>query len=736
MDKRYGNLKFKYRSISILIVLFFVVFFTVGFASFSADFDINNLAANVRIRKDIRVNGVILNNTTSNAISHWEGYNVSSIGAGITLPNSDSTVTYNVKITNIGNVEAMIKAIDGLPNNLDYTLNNYSLKDMLCDDHDSTLCTLGSNTTISITIGYKNGGYDSSNTTYSVELDFTFAYMSDVVAKIGDTIYESITAAVEDAPNNTETTILLLKNTSENVIVPSNKNVIIDLNNKTISNDGETNIFANTGILTIKNGVLTSTAENKGAVDNNQNGVLTVDNMLISVSGRQTIYNDRGTVTIKGNCNLSSTSNTRATVQNQSNSTMTIIDGTITATHFSAVVSNGTLTIGVKDGNVNSNSPYIKGYDYGIDNSSNIYFYDGIIWGQNKSIKTPSKIIEIEDGYDIASATEHMDGTIYYGSLIALTNTVTFNPASGSTTERTRKVSNGSPIGELPIATRTAYEFIGWFTSNNVQVTSNTIITEDITLTAHWQKVTGTALIGTSVYDTLQDAINGAPANTQTTILLLKNARENLNVPANKNIIIDLDGNTLSNNTNAAAIENYGTLSVMNGTLTSNSSNNSVINVESGNLTVLNANILATGARQAVYLYGGTAEITGTSYLTSKTSGAYNNVQRATVQNMGGTLIITGGTIESTAQHAISNVASLTIGTKDGNVDATTPILIGKTNGVKSTTAFNFYDGIIKGRTNAINGSINDQETNTTITNSTETISGVVYKTSYLTVNQ
>ena len=329
-----------------------------------------------------------------------------------------------------------------------------------------------------------------------------------------------------------------------------------------------------------------------------------------------------------------------------------------------------------------------------------------------------------------------MDGTIYYGSLIALTNTVTFNPASGSTTDRTRKVSNGSPIGELPIATRTAYEFIGWFTSNNVQVTSNTIITEDITLTAHWQKVTGTALIGTRVYDTLQDAINGAPANTQTTILLLKNAKENLNVPANKNIIIDLDGNTLSNNTNAAAIENYGTLSVMNGTLTSNSSNNSVINVESGNLTVLNANILATGARQAVYLYGGTAEITGTSYLTSKTSGAYNNVQRATVQNMGGTLIITGGTIESTAQHAISNVASLTIGTKDGNVDATTPILIGKTNGVKSTTAFNFYDGIIKGRTAAINGNINDQETNTTITNSTETISGVVYKTSYLTVNQ
>lgn len=736
MDKRYGNLVYKYRSVSILVILFLTIFFTVGFASFSTEFDINKLAANVRIRKDIRITSVVLNNATSNAISHWEGYNVSAIGSGITLPNSDSTVTYNVKVTNIGNVEAMVKEIEGLPSNLEYTLNNYTLKDMLCDDIDSTQCTLGSTTTISVTIGYKAGGYDSSNTTYSVELDFTFAYMSDSVAKIGDTYYESLADAVADVPNNTQTTIILLKNTSDAVVIGSSQNIILDLNNKTLSNSDNANIIASTGTLTITNGVITTDAPDKGAVDNNQNGTLIVDNVLISASVRQAIYNNRGTVTIRGNCQLSSSSTIRAAVQNQRNSTMTIIDGSITSTGYSALVNNGTMTIGTKDGNVSTTAPYIKGINYGLETTNDTNFYDGIIWGQNKSISTPAKVIDIETGYDITSLTDSFDGVVYHGSVISIANTVTFNAAGGTNPEPTRKIANGSAIGELPVPTRNGFDFMGWFTPDDIQATSSMIITDDITLTAQWRRTTAVAMIGTSIYDTLQQAINAAPANTQTTIKLLKDIKENVNIVAAKNIILDLDGHTFRNNSGSAVIETYGTLSILNGTITSNSTNNSIINVQDGNLTISSGEYLATGARQAIYMYGGTVEITGTAHLTSKTNGAYNNMERGTVQNVAGTLTITGGTIESSAQHAVSNFSTLTIGTNDGTVDATSPVLIGKVDGLKSTVAFNYYDGIIKGQSDSIVGTIADQEANTTLVDSTETIGGVVYKTAYLDDNQ
>ena len=52
-----------------------------------------------------------------------------------------------------GDVESCISEITGLPSNLEYTLNNYTIGDMLCDDTNSSQCTLGSVSTISITIG-------------------------------------------------------------------------------------------------------------------------------------------------------------------------------------------------------------------------------------------------------------------------------------------------------------------------------------------------------------------------------------------------------------------------------------------------------------------------------------------------------------------------------------------------------------------------------------------------------
>jgi hypothetical protein len=65
---------------------------------------------------------------------------------------------------------------------------------------------------------------------------------------------------------------------------------------------------------------------------------------------------------------------------------------------------------------------------------------------------------------------------------------------------------------------------------------------------------------------------------------------------------------------------------------------------------------------------------------------------------------ITGGTIEGGVYGIYHELDNLVIGTKDGTIDETAPVIIGGTYGVyKGSGDISFYDGIIKGLTDAIN---------------------------------
>ena len=114
-----------------------------------------------------------------------------------------------------------------------------------------------------------------------------------------------------------------------------------------------------------------------------------------------------------------------------------------------------------------------------------------------------------------------------------------------------------------------------------------------------------------------------------------------------------------------------------------------------------------------------------------------NNVtfQRATV--MGTTtstqITITGGTIIGTAGGGVTGNGTITVGTKaDGDINNSSPVILGETVGINNKGTFNFYDGIIKGINDAILGTIGDQEPNTQVAESTETIDNKAYKTKYL----
>ncbi|MDO4975597.1 MAG: InlB B-repeat-containing protein, partial [Alphaproteobacteria bacterium] len=346
-----------------------------------------------------------------------------------------------------------------------------------------------------------------------------------------------------------------------------------------------------------------------------------------------------------------------------------------------------------------------------------------------------------EAGYEVAFSEEVINNQKYKTAFLAITSTVTFKPNGGSVSEATRNIANGHKIGTLPIPTRAGYEYVGWFTAatGGTQIDENTIINNDITYYAHWTEA-DYAMIGNTKYGSLQEAINAVSNNNvETTIKLLRNTAENVTVSQNKNIKFDFQTYTLSNSKSAAVIENSGTIKIINGSITSNASTGTINNNAGGVIIVSGGSIIATGTRQAIYNNsGGTVEITGDAYLSSTATGkpTGSNMERATVQNLsGGTLIITGGTLVGINQQAISNEGTLTIGTNNGSINIQTPAIRGETYGLKNAGTFNFYDGIIKGITNAISGTITNQETNSHIVNGTETISGKTYKTQHLEIS-
>ena len=726
----------RYDMLTFIVVLFIIAFLSLGYSHLITDMNLGTKAV-LRIQKDIRVSGLIATNQTSSGMVNWSEYNVSSLFSNINLPNSNSTVTYNFKVTNLGNVEACISAITGLDSNLQYTLNNYTLNNMLCDDLNNNQCTLGSTTTISITIGYAPNSYDINNTSYSIGMDLEFAYMTDAVAKIGNSYYNTLQAAVNAVPtDHTETTILLLKNTSENVSIASTKTINLNLNGRTLSNTGNLNVISNNGVLHIYGGTVFSDASTQGAINNESTGTFEISSgRVIMTGGRQALYNNKGTATISGSAYLSSSATERAAVQNVTPGTLYITGGTIVSTGSYAINNAGSLRIGVKDGTVNINTPILQALDNSIYSTTTYKIYDGIYKSKTDPFNDISQIIDRETGYGFISSTEVIDNETYNTSYLGVTKTITIKPNGGTVSPTVKYVLAGQEIGSLPTPVRSTYEFVGWYTlaSGGNLVDEHYIVTNDMDIFAHWQKIPDIARIGTTYYDSLQDAINAAPANTLTTIELLKDTMESLTVSSSKKIIFDFAGRTLSNNGNSAVIVSEGEITITNGTLQSNA-DTAAIDANDGKLTITGGQIIATGTRQAIYIRNATVEVSGTAYFSSQTSGKPNgsSMERGTIQNIAGTLIITGGTIVGEKQQAISNEGTLTIGSKDGSITVSTPELVGKIYGVKSTGTFNFYDGIIKGQTNSINGTVTDKETNSQIINGTETIGGATYQTAYL----
>ena len=284
--------------------------------------------------------------------------------------------------------------------------------------------------------------------------------------------------------------------------------------------------------------------------------------------------------------------------------------------------------------------------------------------------------------------------------------TITFNVQGGEAIEAISVMKN-MPIGELPTPIKDFYVFDGWYTDTTytTEVTSSTVVTNDMEIVAKWSELDGVAAVNGHPYSTLTEAINSITTSSKTTVTLIKDIpNESVSVGSSKNIVLDLNRHTLGITSTGSTnvVKNSGTLEIKNGTITSTGGSGAIDN-NGGTLLINGVEITMSGTRQAVYNKGGTLTIDGGSVLSTT-----SNSQRATVQNLDdgsktGTTKILDATITSPNNAAVTiDSGVVTLGEKDG-VASNKPVLIGETYGINATGTFNFYDGIIKGKTHAMN---------------------------------
>lgn len=348
---------------------------------------------------------------------------------------------------------------------------------------------------------------------------------SNSVAVLNGIYYDTLQEAINRATDNKRATIKLLKDTNETIEITEEKEIVFDLQNHTVTYGTPTsgNTMINHGNVTITNGKIANTSSN-GTINNY--GLLKVTTGgIIEAGKKQAVYNDGGTLFIDGDAILTSTATDRSTIHNLNSGVATILGGTVTSSGWIAVLNeNGSLTIGEKDGVVDTTTPIIVGKKFGVatkqDSASLAYnFYDGIIKGQTFPIgKTTtsqdtnySRISDYEADSTIQQGVDDVYKTLY----LEQTNSkylITFNANGGQSSKASVAINQGSQIGELPTATRLHHNFLGWFTEKDggSQISSATIPDGNTTYYAHWETQSSDEIVQFNIQT---EALDGYYAN-------------------------------------------------------------------------------------------------------------------------------------------------------------------------------------------------------------------------------
>ena len=578
------------------------------------------------------------------------------------------------------------------------------------------------------------------------------------VVKIGEIEYTKLSTAISKVDAGVKTTITFIGDVTENVTIPEGKNIVFDLNNYTLSNNGDKTVVTNNGTLEVKNGTITSDA-GSGMINNNSKGVLTVTSgNLLATGKRQAIYNDGGTLYISDAAYIESASDERAAIQNRNNGKVYINGGTIISTGLYAIYNEkGTLNIGVKDDAYNKTKPIIEGKTYGIAANNKYNVYDGTIKGGTYHVgktsntgNTPTvtddidetKLIEIEEDSEKSLGEEVIGGETYKTLSFNLDSTnrikIIFDANGGTTSKDYKWMYIGNEIGELPVASKIDHSFDGWFTSTTggTKISSSTKPDQNTTYYAQYtyQDPNTVAYVEGKGVMSLQDAfLAGGNIRLEKDVIITSN------LIMSKNSSLDLNGHTISLNDNYIVITNDVTITDSStnesGKITSNGEFTVYVGTETNHdnakLTHTAGTIEGLGRYGAIYNYGTTIIDGGTVYgkatensyviynvndLTIKSGTVHSANGRAVQVGTNSTFVMDGGLLKSDAE----NDQTLNL---YGNCSAT--INGGTIEGLNYNTAgiamFHNTDltingGTIKGHAMAVAGNGSDSNNNANIT--------------------
>lgn len=356
-------------------------------------------------------------------------------------------------------------------------------------------------------------------------------------------------------------TVTLDKDYTEDITIPAHKNITLDLNGKTLKNkESDTITVALGATLTI-------------------NGAGTVDNVT---NGRAPLYNN-GTVELNGGKYIRSAEAENTTSSSGGNSyynilnhgVMTINEGVevYSSGHFSSLVANG-----YHDYSATQNGDRTAYIESVGQDAPELTINDGKFSGGINTIKNDDNAtLTIKNG-EFSNVTQ----AVVQNNNIATVNGGTFNAPNYDVLQNRyfntaynagkMTVTGGNFTGSIMMTSGATTSITGGTFSSDVSayVAEGYVQNENGTV-EQLGETNAVAKIDDTYYKTLAEAVSAADNNTVT---LLKNTVEDVVIPADKTITLDLNGKKIVNSTTAQdskvaydarkhTITNNGTLTIM-----------------------------------------------------------------------------------------------------------------------------------------------------------------------------
>lgn len=483
-------------------------------------------------------------------------------------------------------------------------------------------------------------GTESSAETPSAESSTAPAALT--AAKSAPTLQEQIDDGARE--------ITVSGKVTESLVIPKGRTVTIVLEDgATLTNDEGKHTIENSGTLTVTgSGTIDNVTHGHGALVNYgtatlEGGTLTrsdENGSSPSNNGGNSWYviDNHGSLTITGNAVVRNTSAYSSLIRNLGDSaanpaTLTINGGSIEQGNFIAVKNDDFGILSITGGTFNSGNQAVQNWSEATISGGNFETGDIITWSYGGSNSTTEisgsavingdvKAVNYDGGSSVASVT--ITGGTINGKLVKGTYDGAIVPAKPTATSSSIQVSGGS------FSDKSVSDFVkdGYTTTGSegsFTITDATEPTED-----------SVAETGGIYYKSVQNAINAAEGGA--TVTLVENTTENLTVSEGQNVVLDLNGNTLSGNTNAPTVTvNGGKLSVEDNTAASAPS-------VDGSYKVSYASGSITGTQDAVVIFNnGSFTLESGTLVSTKDCGVY-----AGAKNSGtGTAVINGGYIQA-----------------------------------------------------------------------------------------